>query len=85
MFNHAILEPVWSADIDGPLPSRILCRATDRHAADAHQLKFPFLGMSEEPARYAVNTPFPANVYDSVGILRAWPGTEIEVTCSRQA
>ena len=40
---------------------------------------------SSEPARYVVNTPFPANVYDSVGILRAWPGPEIEVTCSRQA
>jgi hypothetical protein len=32
----------WSADSDGPLPSWIICRATDRHAADAHQLKFPF-------------------------------------------
>ena len=34
---------------------------------------------------YVVNTHFPANVYDSMGILRVWPGPEIEVTCSRQA
>ena len=39
---------------------------------------------SSEPARYVVNNPFRANVYDSVGILRAWPGPEIEVTCSRR-
>jgi hypothetical protein len=32
-----------------------------------------------------VNTPFPTNVYDLVGILREWPGQATEVTCSRQA
>ena len=35
--------------------------------------------------RGVVNTPFPTNVYDLVGILREWPGLAIEVTCSRQA
>ena len=32
-----------------------------------------------------VNTPFPTNVYDLVGILREWPGPATEETCSRQA
>lgn len=32
-----------------------------------------------------VNTSLPADVYHRVGILRAWPGPQTEVTCSRQA
>jgi hypothetical protein len=32
-----------------------------------------------------VNTPFPTNVYDLVGILREWPGPATQLTCSRQA
>jgi hypothetical protein len=38
-----------------------------------------------ETKRKIVNTPLPTNVYHLVGILRAWPGPETEVTCWRQA
>lgn len=43
-----------------------------------------FIGLPSDQLG-VVNTPFPTNVYDLVGILREWPGPATEVTCSRQA
>ena len=42
----------------------------------------PNFRVADQPE--VVNTPLPTNVYYLVGILRAWPGPAIEVTCSRR-
>src|SRR5262249_60408451 len=42
MLDRALLQPGRCADIDRPLPARVISRATDRHTADTDQLEFSF-------------------------------------------